>query len=67
VSNKLLPTYIIIINSSLAALMDSMMCTPACRSIIEFRNVEVSKILKSWWEGLRSMEPGVDGEKGEKG
>ena len=31
------------------------------------RNVEVSKILKTWWKGQRSKEPSVDGEEGEEG
>jgi hypothetical protein len=34
---------------------------------MESLNVEVLKISKSWWEGPRSMEPGVDGEEGEEG
>jgi hypothetical protein len=34
---------------------------------MKFRNVEVSKISKSWWGGPRSMEPGVDGEECEEG
>jgi hypothetical protein len=36
---------------------------------MEFRNVEVLNTLnlKSWWEGPRSKEPGVDREESEKG
>jgi hypothetical protein len=34
---------------------------------MESRNVEVSKILKSLWEGPRRKEPGVDGEEGKEG
>ena len=37
------------------------------RGIMESRNVEVSKILKNWLEGLRRKEPGVDDEEGEEG
>ena len=37
------------------------------RGIMESRNVEVSKILKTWWEGPSNKEPGVDGEEGEEG
>jgi hypothetical protein len=32
------------------------------RGIMESRNVEVAKILKTWWEGPCSKEPCVDGE-----
>jgi hypothetical protein len=31
---------------------------------MESRNVEVFKILKTWREGPRRKEPGVDGEEG---
>jgi hypothetical protein len=34
---------------------------------MESPNVEVLKILKTWWEGASSKEPGVDGEEGEEG
>jgi hypothetical protein len=35
---------------------------------MESQNVEVLKILKTWWrEGPTSWEPSVDGEEGEEG
>jgi hypothetical protein len=37
------------------------------RGFMESRNVEVSKILKTTWEGSSSKEPCVDGEEGEEG
>jgi hypothetical protein len=33
---------------------------------MESGNVKVLKILKTWWEGTSSKEPGVDGEEGEE-
>ena len=33
----------------------------------ESRNVEVSKILKTWWEGQSGKEPGVDDGEGKEG
>jgi hypothetical protein len=37
------------------------------RGIVGSRNLEILKILKTWWKGSRSKEQGVDGEEGEEG